>query len=258
MAGVKLSALLIIAGVLCAGCSLFYSNVFAGLDTPPAPKASDYEGPNGLTRLGADLDSPAVVALLTADPTTVQEIQDFLGGHYNLGAPATVADQTAAALSADLRLKTTGGDVLVNNVVTTIMSSPSSWDIAPIIKSVIPASVLADSTGGDFSKMVDALVLADATYQALGTSIGTYGAPAGMNLGDVAQKAAVAYLMVAVVNAVESAGPYNQAAAEAQMFDLVTGQPNSIGAVTLASDPFSPMPAALKSIFDAAGAPYPA
>jgi hypothetical protein len=258
MAGVKLSALLIIAGMLCAGCSLFYSNVFAGLDKPPAPKASDYEGPNGLTKLGADLDSPDVVALLTADPTTVAQIQAYLDTQYSLGVqPANADAQTAAALSADLGLKTTQGDVLVNNIVTTIMSNPSG-DISSLIKAVTPASVLADSTGGDFATMVDGLLDAWTLYDRLGASIGTpLGAPPGMNLGDVAQKAAAAYMMYAVVVITLEAAPYSytQVEAETQMFDVATDQPNSISAVTV--DPFSSMPQSLKNIFDAAGLPYP-
>ena len=261
MAGLKLSAILIVTGILCTGCDQFYTNQFAslGLDKPPAPTVTHYEGTNGLANLAADLDSPAVVALLTADPTTVGQIQSYLSGHYDLASPGNAADQTAAALSADLGLKTTQGDDLVNNVVTTIMSNPPSGNIASIIKSVIPPSVLVDTTGGDFADMVGGLLDAKVLYDALGLSIHTIGAPPGMNLGDVAQKAAVAYLMDAVVSAVEALGaPYNtRSAAEAQMFLLVTNQPNAVSLVTV-TDPFSPMPTNLQYIFDAAGAPYPA
>jgi hypothetical protein len=259
MAGVKVSVLLIATAMLCTGCSLFYGNLFAGLDKPPAPKAADYEGTNGLDKLATDLGSPAVVALLSADPTTVAQIQAFLGGKYDLTSPATAADQTAAALSADLGLKTTQGDDLVNNVVTSIMNNPSSGNIADLIKSVIPPDVIADKTDDTaFVAMVEALLDAKVLYDNLGASIHTLGAPPGMNLGDVAQKAAVAFLMDAVVSTLEGAPySYSKVQAETQMFDLVTDQANAISLVNV-TDPFSPMPANLKYIFDAAGAPYPA
>ncbi len=82
-----------------------------------------------------------------------------------------------------------------------------------------------------------------------------------MNMGDVAQKAAVSLLMVTMVNAVEAAGPYTQAQATSQLFALINNQANTISGITI-SDPFANMkssgtPAWLVHIFDSAGAPYP-
>ena len=78
-----------------------------------------------------------------------------------------------------------------------------------------------------------------------------------MTMGDIAQKAAVAYLVWAVVDAIESQTAFTTPQeAIAQMYLLTSNQANGIGAVSV-SDPFSPLSATLKNIFDAAGAPYP-
>ena len=62
-------------------------------------------------------------------------------------------------------------------------------------------------------------------------------------MGDVAQKAAVAYLMDAVVSAVEAgSGGIRQAAAADQMYLLVNDQPNTIttNGITAPADPLKP------------------
>jgi hypothetical protein len=260
MARVKVAALLIVGAVFCAGCSFFFDfNAYASLDKPPTPTAADYEGAAGLQRLAADLESPAVVAQLAANPTTVDEIKAYLSTTY-LSTPLATADQqTAAVLYCDLTLKTTSGDDLVNNVVTTIMSTPQTGNIADLIKSIIPASVLADTTGATFKAMVQGLLDASAVYEELGTDIATYGATPGLNLGDLAQKAAVAYTMRVIVDAVVSQGPPStDAEAEDEMFKLVTGDPtNTVSGVTVSSDPLNPLPGWLQNIFNAAGVPAP-
>ncbi len=263
MARIKVAALLVITLLACAACSAFFDfNAFASLDTPKKPVLADFQGVGGLANLSADLGSPAVVAQLAADTTLVGQIKSYLETTYLSGPLTTPDQQTAAALYSDLSLATTSGDVLVNNVVTTIMSSAPTGDIASIIDSIIPASVLADATGTAFTNMVQGLLDANDAYTLLGDSLPTYGPPPGMNLGDVAQKAAVACLMRVIVNAViPAASPSTQAGAIADMFMLVTKDPAtplSVSAVTLSTDPLNPMPTFLLNIFNAAGAPLPA
>jgi hypothetical protein len=263
MARIKVAATLLITLLACAGCSAFFDfNAFASLDTPSKPVLADYQGVNGLSNLSADLSSPAVVAQLSADPALVAEIKAYLESKY-LSGPLTSPDQqTAAALYSDLSLATTSGDTLVNNVVTTIMSTASTGKtITAIITSIIPASVLADKTGAAFTAMIQGLLDANDAYILLGNSIPTYGPPPGANLGDIAQKAAVACMMRAVVDAViQVAVPKTQAEAVAEMFQLVTNDPTTpapVSTLKLTTDPFNPMPSALLNIFNAAGAPLP-
>jgi hypothetical protein len=259
MARLRTAAVLIVALFALGGCSAFFQfNAFAALDTPPAPTLADYQGEDGLANLAADLGSPAVIEQLKGDPALVDQLSTYLHDTFLTG-PLTTADaQLAAALYSDLGLVTTGGDTLVNNVVTTLVTTSPSGNIGDLITSIIPADVLADATGAKFTAMVQALLAADVSYQLLGNSIPAYGAPPGVNLGDVAQKAAVACMMRAVVDSVKTAMSYgSDGQAIDEIYLLVSGQPNGIDSVTVA-DPFSPAPGYITNLFDAAGAPLPA
>ena len=68
-------------------------------------------------------------------------------------------------------------------------------------------------------------------------------APSGVNMGDVAQEATVAWMMRAVMNALEDLLALTDSAAdrsstESQMYALLNGQANSISSVSI-PDPYS-------------------
>lgn len=256
----KATALLMIPLFLLAGCSAFFGfNAFKSLDEPPAPKLSDYKGgSDGLAKLASDLGSPAVVDQLKADPTTTDAIETYLDDRYDVttGPLDTPDKQAAAMLYGDLYLKTTSGDELVNNIVAAVMTSPQSGNISSLISSIIPAEVAGDETA--FTAMMKGLLYANMAYQALGAQTPPYSVPSGMTMGDIAQKAAVAYLIWAVVDAIEHQTVYTTPEeAIAQMYLLTNNQTNDIGSVDV-PDPFDPFNnGPLVNIFDAAGAPHP-
>ncbi len=255
----KVTALLLFPLFLLAGCSAFFDfNAFKPLDEPPAPKLSDYQGgSDGLDKLASDLGSPAVVAKLKADTTTTQALESYLETTYQVTTgPLNNSDkQAAAVLYGDLYLKTTSGDELVNNIVAEFMTSSQTGNISSLISSVIPADVAGNQT--DFTAMITGLLQANMAYQALGTETPPYSVPPGVTMGDIAQKAAVAYLMQAVVDAITPSVVPTTADAIHEMFLLVNDDPsNQISGVTVA-DPLNPLNPPLKNIFDAAGAPYP-
>ena len=254
----KATALLLFP-LLLAGCSAFFGfNAFKSLDEPPAPKLSDYQGGgSGLARLASDLGSPAVVDKLKGDAATTRAIEAYLEKTYDVtsGPLDTPDKQAAAALYGDLYLKTTSGDQLVNNIAASLVTSPQTGNVSSLISSVIPDAVAGNET--DFTAMMAGLLQANMAYQALGAETPPYSVPSGMTMGDIAQKAAVAYLMQAVVDAIESQTAYTTPQeACAQMYLLTNNQTNGIGSVSV-SHPFSPLDPSLKNIFDAAGAPYP-
>ncbi len=159
MSRVKAFALAIAVSLALAGCAqLFEFNLFAGLDNPPTPSAADYTGAGGLDALGEDLNSPATVAALAAEPAVVQQILDDLEANYWGDGVIGDDDSQAAILYADLALKTTEGEELVNNVVGALMdgSLTSSSDIATLLASIIPPAALADEA--TFTAMVEALL----------------------------------------------------------------------------------------------------
>ncbi len=262
-------ALFAAALLVLSGCSAFFDfNAFSSLDKPAVPSASRYQGAGGLSNLQTDLSSPAVVNALKGDPTTVAAILGNLDTAYGVlanGTPpgsgyATPDEQAAAILYSDLALQTSSGDQLVNNIVANVLTQ-APGNLQSILSSIVPADVAADLT--KFTAMINGLLLANQAYDNLGQSLATLPAPLGMNMGDVAQKAAVAWLIYCVDQAV--IGAVGAPGAMTEMFALVNDQPNSIsGVATNPANPLNPIagaglnPPSLKRIFDAAGAPYPA
>ncbi len=124
MSRVKALALAAVVALALGGCApLFEFNLFGGLDNPPTPTLADYNGAGGLDALGEDLNSPATVDALAADPTLVAEIENYLWSTFigDGGGVENDEDSQAAILYADLALKTSEGEALVNNVVEALL-----------------------------------------------------------------------------------------------------------------------------------------
>jgi hypothetical protein len=241
----KVAFLIALQLALLAGCSaLFDFNVFSSLDKPSAPSLNDIKT-GGLPALAADLTSPAVVAALAANKTTRDQIKTYLGSSYQLSSPPlnTPDRQDAAALYGDLCLKTTSGDALVNNVVTALAQSPA--DLSTLLKSIVPADVAADPT--KFADMIQGFTDAEGAYASLGDSIAPGNVLGNMNMGDVAQKAAAAYM-------VETAATTYGVTA---LYDLVNGAPSGVPPGATFTDPFTSTPSWLQTIFDVSGAKLP-
>ena len=255
MARTRVFALFAAVLLVLSGCSAFFDfNAFSSLDKPAAPNPSRYQGVGGLSNLQADLGSSAIVNALKNDTAATTTILGNLDGSYGVlaGGYTTPDQQTAAILYSDLALKSTSGDILVNNIVATVLTQQPG-NLQSVLSSMVPPDVAADFA--KFNSMVNNLLTAENIYISLGNS--TPLPVPGMNMGDVAQKAAVSCLMKAVFDAATpGAGSGNEIT---EMFALVNNQPNSISGASV-PDPFSPMTLVpwLKKIFDAAGAPYPA
>ncbi|MBE3065656.1 MAG: hypothetical protein IMZ69_11645 [Spirochaetes bacterium] len=274
MARAKLIVLIFFPLLLLAGCSaLFDFNLFKdlGLDTTTAPSPSDYQGAGGLDKLAEDLSSPAVIDALKNDPAAKAELVTFLEGLIT-GPVDQPEEQQAAILLADLELKTTNGEELVNNLVTAMMTPiDTSVKVVDLLRSIIPADVAGDRTA--FTAMIVGLLSANDMYFALGQSIDGDGdglvdpgksLPPGVNAGDIAQKAAVAFLANSIVGVVDLAASGGEAEAIDQMFNLLYAEasldPLVDPAMTM-PDPFStagPELNAMKALYDAAGMDLPA
>jgi len=275
----KALVLFITVAVVLAGCSAFFQfNAFSGLSTPPAPQLADYTGSGGLDRLQTDLASPAVVAALKNDPATTTAIENYL--LTQMGGMTTNDEKQAAILYGDINLKTTDGEALVNNVVTTLVNGISaSSTIHDLLSAILPADALADPTV--FSAMITALTNACPPYLQLGASITDLngngkidpgeGVPPGTNMGDVAQKAAVAWTVQVIyddINAALPAGPHTAAQVISQMY-LLSNDPTTAdpSVQSLQPAPYTDIPSnptfhanfvALGNLFACAGIPMPA
>ena len=122
--------------------------------------------------------------------------------------PAVIQDLTL--LGAEIELKTTGGDEVVNNVAAVLVDQsaiqdPVSGELDParLLTAIMPANVVSsDGTVTDaaaFKAIIDGFVAADAYYTALGTSLdgGTY-ADTTVSAGAVAQNALVSAMIAGI------------------------------------------------------------
>ncbi len=277
----RVKTLALTAGVLfaLASCAPFFEfNLFGAMDTPATPTAADYQGSGGLDQLHEDLNSPAVVDTLAAHPALVATVMTNLATDYlddspplDGSPPFTVSDPTdqqAAILYADLALKTTEGENLVNNIVDVIVEvitgggGIDTWisgttNVADLLSEIVPPEALASEAV--FTSMVNAFLAANDAYIALGASIDQValfgeadpGAtlPPGSLPGDIAQKAIVAHAMWAVVEAVKL-GPLamGESAAIAEMFLIAKGK-----ACSLILDTFAQPPDGIEALIDFAG-----
>ncbi len=271
MSRMKALVLFITIAVVLSGCSAFFTfNAFSGFSTPPTPVAADYEGSGGLDKLQTDLASPAFVAALTGSPVAGQ-IETYLYSQFSSGVVSDDQKQ-AAILYADVYLQTTQGEALVNNVVSTLVNGVSgSSTIHDLLAAIIPTSALDDPTV--FSTMVDALLQSWAAYNDLGAGIDRNsngvldageGVPPGTNMGDVAQKAGVAWSVQVIYNAISgaSSGPYTAAQVVDQMYKLAKDPTTADPPVqTLTPTPYTDDGSAgfrdLKILFLCAGIPMP-
>jgi hypothetical protein len=276
---ITFSSLLVLSALLLAGCSAFFQfNAFSSLDVVPAPNAADYTGLGGLDKLATDLDSPAVIDKLKADPDTVQEIADYLMDSYLFNGVMTVDQQAAAVLYCDLYMKTTAAEEFVNNAMLVMVDGiTSTTTIHDFLVSTLPAEALADAEA--FSGTVTALRLSNVQYLALGTGImdkngngqidvGEGVAP-DISMGDVAQKAAVAFIVEVMYQQVATAlDSTDETEIIAQLYLLAT-DPDAADADVqgLAPDPFNtsstdPYVSAnlptVQKLFDCAGFTLPA
>jgi hypothetical protein len=250
-------ALLVVPLLALAGCSgLFDFNAFSALDKPAAPKLADYTATGGLDKLATDLGSPAVVDQLKADTgTTVADIETYLLTTY-LSTPTitTAEQQQAAILYGEVYLKTTEAGSFVNSIVATMVNGiPAGSKIQDLLARILPPAALADPAV--FSEMIVALLMANEQYLKLGDSIdrnsnGVFDTGDGLllvgaNVGDLAQKAAVAYTIKVVYEQIDAALPGVQTQSEliAQMYLLATAPTSADPLVqNLNPDPYATLP----------------
>ncbi len=201
---------------LLTGCAeLFEFNLFKALDPIKMPDAAmlsemeDEEGVSGvLDYLEAELGSPSFIEKLDEEPGAYDVIEDYLTSIYTVGTPpANEEQQRAAILYADLNLKTTGGEELVNNSVSALVGGDfgtTDWNSPAEIKNfllgflpqVMPSGVNSQSA---FDEMIQGFVAASAAYDDFGNSSLT-DIPDEINMGDVAQKAIALYVIAEVLS----------------------------------------------------------
>jgi len=173
--------LALLSASLLASCDAFFeTNPFkdAGLGQLKVPSASSLSSAS-LSELESYAESSAFFEELKDNADKQDAVVANLEDQYATSSdPATV--QGAAALCAEVLLKTSGAFDLVNGVFAAAdeiagidFDAMSSTDITTFVEAALPAEILEDEAS--FKEAILALLRADEAYDALGTSIGADG-----------------------------------------------------------------------------------
>lgn len=187
----KLPALILAPFLLLGGCDAFFSNVFEGLYTLDVPSSAEL-----LTLPLSDMErlaeDPQFFDALSADSEKLDVVKMNLSGQYDATAD-TPEEQRAAALYAEVVLRTSGADRIVAGLAG-YLASADGFDQFELD----PGAALADLFGESFptleeiEAMVAALNSAWNAYAAIGAGLDTAPLDDSLNAGDLAFNAALA------------------------------------------------------------------
>ncbi len=240
--GILLAALVLIL----SGCEeLFTFNLFDGLEQVNAARTVEdirkKSASEGLEELDDLMDSDNFVDSLAEDDTSKTGLLEYLDEIASDTATETEDKQTALILSADIEIKTSGGDDLVNNVAE-LLTNPSvleeGGDPEQIFTALVPEEV--ESTE-DMTAMLLGFMDAADTYEALGVTLDPNNPDslvADINLGDVAQTALISSIVNAAVSDIAGETGSSPEEAAGELAKLIMGDDS---ANVIFSDTFDPL-----------------
>lgn len=229
MAYIRYLTVISITLFLLGSCAdLFKGNLFEEFDGPPDASdiLGDYVDANGRVSTAdardfiADLSDAAASSRFYDDLSASDRtnLNTALSSVYGNGDVATSTRQEAAVLAGDVATRGTDAGETINNVAN-VLTSDSGGDAfndpAALMDLVIPDSAKGDAAA--IEGILDDLVAAAEAYDYLGDSLtdtdgdGTVDGPDGVNMTEVAQKAAVA---IAVKKLVDDAGSTSSLASD--------------------------------------------
>ncbi len=243
MRRVKIIAIIAIFVFFIFGCSdLFEYNLFSSIDKPTIPsvdKLKEMSQEDAVNTLMDEAESDKFYDELSGNPAK-DDIQDYLEDVMEDSSAEPEVKQRAALLYANIEVKTTGADDVVNNLVNVISGEDDVGEVDKLLDTIFP------SDEDDAVSAIAGLLGAYKGYETFGENLGDT-PPDDVNMGEVAQVAVVSYF---VTQFAESNGidPDSDDAAE-DVYDLITNPDNSVN--TNMPDPTED--AAFSAILDVAG-----
>jgi len=188
----KLAVIFLVPLLLLGGCDAFFDNVFEGLYTLEVPSAAEL-GTMAVADLERLAEDPDFFEALSADPAKEQAVLDNLAPQFSDGTADTPEEQRAAALYAEVLLRTSGADGIVAGLAGYLASADgfAQFDTDP---SAALSGLFGQSlpTLAEIEAMVTALDRAWDAYEAIGAGLGTAPLDESLNAGDLAFNAALA------------------------------------------------------------------
>ncbi|MBN2050226.1 MAG: hypothetical protein JW760_07250 [Spirochaetales bacterium] len=229
LSGILLAALVL----MLSGCAeLFTFNLFDGLEQVNAARTvadiTEKPASEGLEELDDLMDSDNFVDSLAEDPESKEALLDYLDKIASDPEAETGDRQTALILSADIEIKTTGGDDLVNNVAG-LLTDPSvleeGGEPQDLFTALVPEEV---ESSEEMTAMLLGFMDAAATFEALGNTLDPNDPDSletDATLGDLAQTALISSIIDAAVTDIagETATKEEREAAAGELAKLLMG-----------------------------------
>ena len=216
--GLLIAAILAIVGL--SGCELLLGqkNLFAGFEGNTTKKYASMSAADTLSALGRDTQSPTFYEDLKADPEAKAAILDKLDTIIQNPSSSPSDIQTAATYKAEIVLNTTETGTVVNSLADGLVDSANSktkLTTESLLSSFVsPASSVLD-TPTAFSDFMKDMRDLKKDFDALASA----NPAAGTVDGAIAQAAAVAYVLVAVVDSVVPSGSLTKEETLRQVLD---------------------------------------
>ncbi len=243
-----------------SGCEeLFEFNLFASLDAVDLPDAETLKRMSeeeALDYLDEELESEAFVNALAEDQQALDDVETYLNNHR--GTANNDAEKRATILYADLQLKVSEGEELVNNALSLLLGDLQDVNFSDVTEvedylkahladTVPPESLVSREA---FDAMLSGFQAAWDAYAIFAASLDgnpdTGEVPDSINMGDVAQKALVAYIINEAMDSL-----YVSQDPSTVLWDMANGNP-APSAVGTFADPFADG-SSVDTIFDEAG-----
>jgi len=180
-------------------------NLFAGLAAVSDREIMEADA-SKLVELGK---SDSFYGTLKEKPETKQKVLDTIDDKLKDPKATETEKQDLAILGADIHLKTTGGDVVVNKITdvltdqSKIQDSNGEIDTTKLLSAIMPDGLVVDGKVTDatqFKAIIDGLVAANDFYTTLGSNLGADGKydDPSVNAGAIAQSAVVAAMISSI------------------------------------------------------------
>ena len=185
--------IVIVVSFFIVGCSdIFEYNLFSSVDKPSIPTVSELKSmgsAEAVDKLSGEASSDKFYDELAGNESEKTEIQEYLKDVMDNPETETPVKQKASLLYANIEIKTTGADGVVNNLVNVISAgNVSGFD--DVWNAIVPDTMGED----DVVNVLGGLLNAYQGYSNFGsTLVGSTTAPDDVNMGDVAQTAIVSY-----------------------------------------------------------------
>lgn len=203
----------VVSAVVIAACgNLLQGNMFENFDGPP--DTSDLLGkhvqPDGSITAQ---DAPGFIRDLEDAAGSPRFFRDLSGSdraelstalesvYANTDEVDVTTRQKAAVLAGEVNMRGTNAGETANNVIDVLTGDGIETFENPnaLFDEIIPADAKGDPA--KVKAILDNLVAAGSAYEAFGETLGDTGAPAGTNMGTVAQNAVVAITVKGIVGA---------------------------------------------------------